>query len=253
MIQITTRTVRSILTEQSQASRIPYDYTINPYRGCAFGCAYCYASRFVYDDADKKTEWGRWVEIKQNAVDALQRESRKLYGKTVCVSSATDPYQPLERKLGLTRALLEVLLLAFPARVHIQTRSPHVVRDTDLLARFGPTLDVGISLPTDSDVVRRAFEPRAPSIARRLAAARHLKEAGIRTTASIAPLLPCTPERLARLLPPCFDRVWIDRINFYEKEDSLRAIYTRHGWEPYLRPEHVSRVRAALEKAMIVG
>jgi DNA repair photolyase len=239
--------VKSVLTAQARHSSIPYDYTINPYRGCLFGCSYCYASRFVHEDADKRAEWGDWVEVKRNALDALQRESHKLCGKRIFFSSATDPYQPVELRLRLTRALLEALLLAFPARLHIQTRSPHVVRDIDLFQRFGETLTVGISVPTDSDVVRRAFEPRAPSISRRLKTARILKEAGIVTIASVAPLLPCTPRRLARLLAPCFTRAWVDGLNFYEKEQSLKQIYTDHGWERYLRPDHKAEVQQALQ------
>ena len=246
---ITQIEVRSVLTAQGRHSSIPCDYTINPYRGCLFGCSYCYASRFVYDDQEKKADWGHWVQVKKNAVDALGRESHKLYGKNIFLGSATDPYQPVELRLGITRALLEILLLAFPARLHIQTRSPHVVRDIDLLQRFAGTVDVGISLPTDSDVVRKAFEPRAPSIARRLKAARQLKEAGIKTTATVAPLLPGTPRRLARLLVPCVDRAWVDGINFYEKEETLREIYVRHGWEKYLLPSHRNAVEQALREA----
>ena len=246
---ITQIEVRSVLTAQSRWSSIPCDYTINPYRGCLFGCRYCYASRFVHEDPAKRADWGHWVEVKRNAVDALTRESHKLCGKTVFFSSATDPYQPLELRLGLTRALLEALLLAYPARLHLQTRSPHVVRDIDLFQRFGDTLDVGVSIPTDSDVVRKAFEPRAPSIARRLRAARQLKEAGIQTTASVAPLLPCTPERLAGLLAPCVDRAWVGRINFYEKEGPLRALYAERGWDRYLQPAHGTAVRQSLHAA----
>jgi DNA repair photolyase len=246
-IRITEVEVKSVLTAQGRHSSIPYDYTINPYRGCLFGCSYCYASRFVHEDTDKRTDWGHWVDVKRNAVDILQRESHKLCGRRVFFSSATDPYQPLELKLGLTRALLEVLLMAFPARLHIQTRSPHVVRDIDLLRRFGDTLTVGISIPTDSDVVRKAFEPRAPSIPRRLKTARMLQDAGIVTIASVAPLLPCTPRRLTRLLASCFTRAWVDGMNFYDKEQPLREIYAAHGWEAYLRPEHEQEVRMALQ------
>jgi DNA repair photolyase len=243
---ITEIEVRSALTAQSRRSSIPFDYSINPYRGCLFGCSYCYASKFVHEDSVKKADWGHWVEVKKNAVDALQRESHKLCGKTIFFSSATDPYQPVELRVGLTRALLEVLLLAFPARLHIQTRSPHVVRDIAMFQKFGDTLTVGISIPTDSDVVRKVFEPRAPSFARRLKAARQLTEAGIQTTASVAPLLPCTPVRLARLLKPCFCGAWVDRINFYEKADPLRAVYAAHGWNEFLLPAHADQVRAAL-------
>ncbi|MDQ2733021.1 MAG: radical SAM protein [Armatimonadota bacterium] len=253
MNEITQIQARSVLTQQSRHSSIPYDYTINPYRGCLFGCSYCYASRFVYDDADKKAEWGRWVEVKKNAVDALQRESHKLYDKTIFFSSATDPYQPIERKLGLTRALLNALLFAFPKRLHIQTRSPLVVRDIDLFQKFGDSLDVGISIPTDSDTVRKAFEPRAPSIPRRLEAARLLKEAGIRMVASVAPLLPCTPDRLALPLAPCVHSAWVDGINFYEKEDSVRRIFIERGWERYLEPGYVEGVKGTLRDAFGKG
>jgi DNA repair photolyase len=241
-------TVKSVLTPQKGASGLPCGYSINPYRGCLFACKYCYATKFVHDDPTKKAGWGDWVEVKRNAVDALQRESHKIYGSSIFLGSATDPYQPIEMRLGLTRALLEVLLLAFPARLHIQTRSPHVVRDIALFRQFGDTLTVGVSIPTDSEIVRKAFEPRAPSIPRRLKAARQLTEAGIRASASVAPLLPCTPARLARLLTPCVGHAWVGTINFYEKADLLRRIYAEHGWESYLRPEHAEAVRSALRE-----
>lgn len=248
MNEITPVQVKSVLTAQAGRQSIPYDYTINPYRGCLFGCSYCYASKFVHDDDNKKAEWGHWVEYKKNAVDALMRESHKITGKSVFFSSATDPYQPVERRLKLTQALLEVLLFAHPSHLHMQSRSPMIVRDIDLFLRFESTLSVGLSIPTDSEVVRKAFEPRAPAIPRRLAAARALKEAGIRTTASVAPLLPCTPERLARLLAPCVHKAWVGAINFYEKEEPLLAIYRGRGWERYLSPAHALAVEEALER-----
>lgn len=241
--------VKSIVTAQPLGGTLPYDYSINPYRGCHFGCSYCYATKFVHDDPRKKENWGRWVEVKQNALDALQRESHKLTGKSIFLASATDPYQPVERRLGLTRSLLEALLFAFPGRLHIQTRSPMVVRDIDLFQKFGACLDVGISIPTDSDAVRKAFEPRAPAIRRRLQAAAELRRAGIRATASVAPLLPCTPARLARMLSPCFDYAWVGSLNFYEKERPLMAIYERRGWTKYLLPEHRTAVSHALAEA----
>lgn len=225
---------------------IPADITLNPYRGCAFGCSYCYARKFVHDDLSKRATWGYWVEVKRNAVDALARESAKCHDATVFVGSATDPYQPLERRHRITRALLEVLLLAHPRSVHIQTRSPHVVDDIELLQRFGDTLTVGISIPTDSEVVRKAFEPRAPSLARRVEAATALRAAGIRTTASIAPLLPCTPRRLARMLEERFDDTWIGTIDFHGDEGGARGVYAARGWDHFLMPEHKHAVREAL-------
>lgn len=144
---VTEITVRSLLTASHRDRGIPGDYTINPYRGCTFSCSYCYASKFVHEDSAKKASWGRWVEVKRNAVDALQKESHKVCGSRVFLGSATDPYQPIELRVGLTRALLEVLLLAFPARLHLQTRSPHVVRDVELFQRFGDALTVTSFLP----------------------------------------------------------------------------------------------------------
>ena len=243
---ITEIEVRSVVTRQKNPGRIPFDFTINPYRGCLFGCAYCYASEFVYEDASKRAAWGQWVEVKKNAVDALQRESRKVNGQRVFFSSATDPYQPLEKRLGLTRACLEVLLMAAPSHLHIQTRSPHITRDIELLQRFGESLTVGISLPTDSEVVRKVFEPRAPSISRRLKAAKELRDAGIAVSASVAPLLPCTPKRLAKLLQPVFSEAWVSGMNFHLKETELRQLYAEHGWERFLSRAHRADVEAAL-------
>src|SRR5262249_38095740 len=160
-------------------------------------------------DDVKKAEWGWWVEVKQNALDALLRQSRKITGSTVFLGSATDPYQPIELRVGLTRAILEALLFAFPARLHIQTRSPFIVRDIELLNRFEDTLPLGASLPPDSGVARRVFDPRARATPRRTDAARQLKDAGTRPTASIAPLLPCTPKRLAALLAPDVHGAWV--------------------------------------------
>lgn len=247
MNRITLVQARSVLTAQEGKSSLPFDYTINPYRGCLFGCSYCYASRFVHEDAEKKADWGTWVEVKANAVDALLRESHKLFGKSIFISSATDPYQPVERRLELTRSLLEVVLMAFPAHVHIQTRSPLVVRDIELFRRFGDSLTVGLSLPTDSDVVRRVFEPRAPAIFRRVQAAQELRAAGIRTTAAIAPLLPCTPRRLARLVARDFDDYWVGKMNPYEKSEPLAALYAAHGWQRYMGDGHLAEVVQALQ------
>lgn len=247
--RITQIQARSLLTAQESKSSMPFDYTINPYRGCLFGCSYCYASRFVHEDSEKKAAWGTWVEVKTNAVDALQRESHKLFGKSIFIASATDPYQPVERKLELTRALLETVLMAFPGHVHIQTRSPMVVRDIDLFRRFGDSLTVGISLPTDSDVVRRVFEPRAPAIFRRIRAAQELRANGIRTTASVAPLLPCTPGRLARLVTRNFDSYWVGKMNRYDKAEPLSALYAAHGWERFVGDAHRDQVVQALQIA----
>jgi len=108
---------------------------------------------------------------------------------------------------------------------------------------------VGISIPTDSDFVRKAFEPRAPSIGRRLRAAAALREAGVRVEASVAPLLPCTPPRLAARLAGRVDSAWVGTIRWHGDEGGARAVYRDRGWERYLAPAHKESVRAALQEA----
>ena len=82
-----------------------YDFTINPYSGCAFGCAYCYAAAFA-PDVHSAENWGQWVTVKENALERLRRGRRDLRGKSIYISSVTDPYQPIEKHLELTREIL---------------------------------------------------------------------------------------------------------------------------------------------------
>lgn len=165
-----------------------YDYVINPYAGCVFGCSYCYAAFF--HGAERRRRWGDWLRIKRNAVEKLARARRELEGKTAYLSSATDPYQPVERELGLSRGVAEVLLER-GARLVVQTRSPLAVRDLDVFRRFGEgRLRINFSITTDSEEVRRRFEPRCAPIAARLAAVRELSDGGVRTAVTMTPLLP---------------------------------------------------------------
>ena len=102
---------RSILTPASGFIR-RYDFTLNPYSGCGFGCDYCYARYFAPSDEERES-WGRWVRVKRNAVDLVQRAcatGKLADGDAVYMSSVTDPYQPIEKKLGLTRTILKAIL-----------------------------------------------------------------------------------------------------------------------------------------------
>lgn len=195
--KVTKRRVSQILTKPTGALK-GLDYTVNPYVGCSFACAYCYAAFFQPED-DKANDWGYWVEVKENALDILRRESHKLAGAHVMFGSVTDPYQPLERKTGLTRSLLEHMARITPQpRIRVQTRSPIVARDIELLQQF-EKLTVGMSITTDDDATRRRYEPSCASIDQRFAAVRKLADAGIQVTLSMAPLLPITDvEALAR-------------------------------------------------------
>ena len=127
--------VREILT-RATGFMDAYDFTLNPYSGCFFGCTYCYAAFFSRSKEDRD-RWGRWVKVKENAVDVMSRHRPgALDGKLIYMSSVTDPYQPIERELRLTRGLLKVMAERHRPRLVIQTRSADVTRDTDLLRRI---------------------------------------------------------------------------------------------------------------------
>ncbi len=178
---------KSILTRPTGRIRT-FDYSLNPYRGCGFGCNYCYAAFFVPDDVSRDA-WGEWVEVKENTVAALARH-RDLGGAKILVGSATDPYQPIEATVGVTRAILEHLANRFDQpHLVIQTRGPLVTRDIDLFKKF-KNLRVNMSFTTDSDEIRKRFEPACASIDRRLDALRELKAAGIGIGVSLSPMLP---------------------------------------------------------------
>jgi DNA repair photolyase len=188
---------RTILTKAS-GFMSAYDYTLNPYSGCQFGCNYCYAAFFVRDK-ELIESWGDWVEAKANAVEVLRRMRTDLRGKSIYMSSVTDPYQPVERRLGLVRELLTELLPRQPKLV-IQTRGPLVTRDIDLLSQFDE-VRVNMTVTTDSEQVRRAFEPTCPSNTQRLDAIREVQDAGIETCITMTPLLPVeNPQKFAQRL-----------------------------------------------------
>ncbi len=182
---------KSILTPTSGfMSR--YKFTLNPYGGCGFGCEYCYA-KFFATSAKHRETWGEWVSVKTNAGELMAKACRSgvlISGDPVYMSSVTDPYQPIERRLQLTRAVLETMLHSgVQPRLTIQTRSPLVTRDIDLFQQF-TSMRVNLTINADSEEVRVRYEPRCPSIAVRLRTAEELTRAGIRIGVSISPMLP---------------------------------------------------------------
>ncbi len=171
-----------------------YDYSLNPYIGCGFGCSYCFAANFVADER-RRADWGKWVDIKIDAADQIARAD--LRGKRIFMSSATDPYQPLEQRIKLTRRILEALIPKQAALV-VQTRSPLVARDIDLLAKFDQ-VRVNMSITTDSNETRKLFEPSCASIDRRFEALEQVAAAGIPIAVCISPMLPIDhPRRFAQ-------------------------------------------------------
>jgi DNA repair photolyase len=182
------KSVSSILTPASGFMDL-YDFTLNPYSGCSFGCTYCYAA-FFSRTAGQRDTWGKWVQVKQNALNELIKWRKKpLIDKTIYISSVTDPYQPLEKDLRLTRHLLQELSDFHQVRPVIQTRSPLVKRDIELFHRFR-YIQVNMTITTDSEVIRKMFEPRCPPNEDRLKAIKEVSDAGIPACITMTPLLP---------------------------------------------------------------
>ncbi|MCW3976548.1 MAG: radical SAM protein, partial [Candidatus Bathyarchaeota archaeon] len=166
-----------------------FDYTINPYIGCEHGCTYCYA-RFMKRFTDHKEEWGKFVDVKVNAVSLLQREIKKKRPGVVWISGVCDPYQPLEKEYELTKRCLEILLKhGWP--VTVQTKSPLVLRDVESLRKFDE-VEVGLTITTADEKIRQIFEPNSPPVEQRIETLEKLHSAGVKTFAMIAPLLPKT-------------------------------------------------------------
>jgi DNA repair photolyase len=164
-----------------------FEWTCNPYVGCTFGCMYCYAM-FLPQNRRPKEDWGRWFQAKQNAVELAQKQAPKLAGKSLYMSSVTDPYMAPERSLKLTRGILEALW-PHQVRLLVQTRGPLVTRDLDLLQKFR-SVRVNVSVPTDSQEIADAFEPKAPSLERRWQALAAVKAAGVSVGICVTPMLP---------------------------------------------------------------
>lgn len=199
-----------------------YDYVINPYVGCQYACSYCYA-RFMKRFSGHKESWGEFVDVKINAPDLLLLEIQKKKKGNVWISGVCDPYQPLEAKYRLTRKCLEILVHNNWPTI-IQTRSPLVLRDVDIM-KEAQALQVGLSITTANDEIRKIFEPKAPTIGERLRTIDELHRNGLTTYVMIAPVLP-EAEELVGFLEGKVDYVIIDRMNYHYAD----WIYAKYGW-----------------------
>lgn len=212
------------------------DYSVNPYLGCAHACAYCYA-RFMTRFHHKGERWGTFVDAKTNAVERLREEAPRKRRGIVLLSSVTDAYQPLERKYELTRGSLKVLKEhGYP--VEILTKSDLVLRDMDIITEIGQC-EVGFTITSLDEDVRRAFEPNASPVQSRLEALKQFNDSGVDTYAFLGPLLPyLSEETLEPLLDTLADRVnrvIVDRLNPYPAIwPTTNEVLDRHY--PDLRP-----------------
>jgi len=163
------------------------DYVINPYIGCMHGCIYCYA-RFMKRFTNHPEPWGHFIDVKINALDLIPEKTDKYKGKSILMSSVTDPYHPIETRYKLTRKILEKLVPLEP-EINILTKSDLVLRDIDLLKKFKKCL-VTFSLSFLDENLRKQIEPLAISAERRIKALKELHEAGIKTSVFISPIFP---------------------------------------------------------------
>jgi DNA repair photolyase len=243
-----------------------FAFSLNPYIGCAFGaaagCPFCYVRALPVARA-QPGEWGEWVIAKANLPELLERELHalarkgKLASAAIFMSSATDPYQGWERRLGLSRRVLEVIALNPPRRLVLQTRSPLVERDIDVIQTLGPRAIVSITLETDDDGVRRALTPTAPPVASRIAAMGRLREAGIFTQMAIAPMMPNDPDHFATIADAAADRVIVD--TYFEGDGAggrrsrslgMGELYARLGYSEWFRPGAETALLMALRSRL---
>jgi DNA repair photolyase len=192
-VEYFTLPVRSLLN-RCTGSRMPFTWTINPYRGCEFACKYCYA-RYTHEFMEMRNgeDFEQKIYIKQHAANLLRQELRRVKPREdIAIGTATDPYQPSERRYEVTRAILEEFSRHEGLEIEIITKSNLVLRDLALLQQIAARnrLHVNLTITTLDADLARILEPRAPRPDLRLQAVRQLSRGGIRTGVSCAPVIP---------------------------------------------------------------
>jgi DNA repair photolyase len=220
-----------------------YDYALNAYVGCQHNCVYCYA-KFMKRFTGHRESWGAFVDLKINAPELLAAEVKKKKIGRVWISGVCDAYQPIEAKHMLTRRCLEILVdHGWPCT--IQTKSPLVVRDIEILKR-AVDCEVGFTITTADEKIRRIFEPGAPPITKRIEALSILHAEGIKTFVMVAPMLPGA-EGLVDVLNGKVDQVLIDRLNYHYAD----WVYKKYGMQAALDDRFFAQkgeeLRAAFE------
>jgi DNA repair photolyase len=194
--------VKSILN-RCESNRVPFEWTINPYRGCEFGCKYCYA-RYTHEYMEiDGGEFEQRIFVKQDAAALLSRDVSQKYSyeskasgytqaEHIAIGTATDPYQPAEKEYGVTRACLEELARREGLSVSVITKSNQIVHDIDILKVIAAksALSLNITVTTLKPRLARLLEPRAPRPDLRLAAVKELRDAGLNVGVSASPLIP---------------------------------------------------------------
>jgi DNA repair photolyase len=224
-----------------------YDYALNAYVGCGHNCIYCYA-RFMKRFTGHSEPWGEFVDAKVNASELLEKEVRKKKKGTVWISGVCDAYQPAEEKYMLTGRCIDILV-ENGWHLVIQTKSPLVLRDIELFRRAADA-EVGFTITTADERMRKIFEPGAPPIQKRIEALGILHDAGIRTYVMIAPILPGA-DRLADKLRGRADYALIDRYNYHYADWAYKKYGMGWARDDFFFQQKGEELRDTFEKAGI--
>jgi len=273
-VEYFTLPARSLLN-RCTAPRMPFTWTINPYRGCEFACKYCYA-RYTHEFMELRdgVDFERKIYVKQHAADLLRRDLRKVKpGEEIAIGTATDPYQPAERRYEVTRAILEEIARHTGLDLGIVTKSNLILRDAELLRQIAKQnqLFVNITITTLDADLARILEPRAPRPDLRLDAMSKLSLAGVPAGVTCAPVVPGITDSAQNLealvrataeaggryifanplfLKPCSAQVFLP---FLEKEfphlaASYRQRYASRAFLPEAYRKRISELMAKLRK-----
>jgi DNA repair photolyase len=254
---------------------MPFTWTINPYRGCEFACRYCYA-RYTHEFMEMRdgADFEQKIYVKQHAAELLRRELRQVKrGEAIALGTATDPYQPAERRCEVTRGLLEEFARHRGFEVGIVTKSNLIVRDIDVLREVSRsnTLSIHITVTTLNVELARILEPRAPRPDLRMDAVRQLSEAGLTVGVSCSPVLPCITDSPADLeavvraaaaagaghlfahplfLKPCSAAVFLPFVaqNFPHLVETYRQRYQDRSFLPPAYGKRVARLVASFRQ-----
>jgi len=193
-VEYFTLPAKSLLNRCVSRRSLPFTWTINPYRGCEFGCQYCYA-RYTHEFMEMRdgAEFEQKIYVKQHTAELLRRELRRVkHGEAIALGTATDPYQPAERRYEVTRSILDEFARHRGFELGIVTKSQLIVRDLELLREVARnnSLSIHITVTTLNVELARILEPRAPRPDLRMDAVRQLSEAGINVGISCSPVLP---------------------------------------------------------------
>jgi DNA repair photolyase len=201
-VEYFTLPVRSLLN-RCIGGRMPFEWTINPYRGCEFACKYCYA-RYTHEFMEMRdgVDFEQKIYVKQHAAHLLRQELRRVKpGEQIAIGTATDPYQPAERRFEVTRTILEELVRHEGLELGIITKGNLILRDLDLLTQIAQKnrLTANVTITTLNVDLARILEPRAPRPDLRMETVRKLTQAGIRTGVSCSPVIPGITDSMRNL------------------------------------------------------